>query len=350
MKKIKLYKTLVEQVKGIIMENNYILIKDKNSNKIFDYFEPTEEEEAKHSFEKYSSDNPNIEMIYGQKPSFDELDEMCDSLDEDEDNTDEYSSYDNGYMTNETLKMLVDIVGRKDENCAKTLMEMTSDESDKPISTIIQCLKENGHDDIVEILVPKSVDNEINEPEVETYEEECDECDENIDGVNESIPGVTLTKIAQEKSKEINNQNLNDVKAKIETTDEFPVVKNDSEKVAINATKDEEQFVADNRGGTLLDLRYDNEPSDSYKERVNMALTGDTRMGNSQDASNVIKSDLGERMAKQADHKKAERENQVMYNKDPQPVVVVKNKINESIKNDKVLSEEINKIKKIYSY
>jgi fructose-1,6-bisphosphatase/inositol monophosphatase family enzyme len=87
-----------------------------------------------------------------------------------------------------------------------------------------------------------------------------------------------------------------------------------------------------------------------YKERVNMALTGDTRMGNSQDASNVIKSDLGERMAKQADHKKAERENQVMYNKDPQPVVVVKNKINESIKNDKVLSEEINKIKKIYSY
>jgi hypothetical protein len=70
-------------------------------------------------------------------------------------------------------------------------------------------------------------------------------------------------------------------------------------------------------------------------------------MGNSQEAANVVKSDLGEKLAKQAERKGKKDKEAPRYNKEPQPV----KDVNESEKQvSSVLKEEIEKMKKIASY
>ena len=70
-------------------------------------------------------------------------------------------------------------------------------------------------------------------------------------------------------------------------------------------------------------------------------------MGNSQDTANVVKSDLGKKLAKQAERKGKKDEEAPRYKKEPQPV----KEVNESEKQvSSVLKEEIEKMKKIASY
>jgi hypothetical protein len=68
-------------------------------------------------------------------------------------------------------------------------------------------------------------------------------------------------------------------------------------------------------------------------------------MGNSQDEANVVKSDLGKNIKKIAERKEKKRKEAPMYNKDAQPVKIVK----ESEK-PKVLLEEMEKMKKLSFY
>ena len=173
--------------------------------------------------------------------------------------------------------------------------------------------------------------------------------------VAESVPGQTVTKAAQDQSKKDNEANAKEVEAKIkkattiEGSDnpEFPQQNNDGTKVARQNNEEENEFVEDNRGGKSIDLDYDNEPSTRFKERLKASLEGDTKMGNSQDAANVVKSDLGKKLAKQAERKEKKEEEAPMYNKDAQPV----KEVNESEENvSSVLKEEIEKMKKMASY
>jgi hypothetical protein len=171
--------------------------------------------------------------------------------------------------------------------------------------------------------------------------------------VKESIPGLTVTKKAQSGSDKENKANMKDVTDKIKKREsfdgndnpEFPKPIGKGEKMAINNTDDENEYVEDNRGGGLQDLRYENEPSQLFKDRMKKSLEGHATMGNSQDAVNVVKSDLGKNMAKNAERKEKKREKAPMYNKDPQPVKIVKE--NET---PKVLLEEIQKMKNISFY
>lgn len=177
--------------------------------------------------------------------------------------------------------------------------------------------------------------------------------------VKEAIPGIGITKKSREESGKENNQNIKDVEKKMKDylsfegndNPEFPHHigkgnKNNKEVVKINNNDEEDEYVEDNRGMGLQDVKYDHEPSEQFKERVKKALEGDSTMGNSQDSPNVIKTKTGENIGKIAKRKKKEIEDQPMYEKDVQPVKVVK----ESQEKNVIIESEIEKMKKLYSY
>ena len=173
--------------------------------------------------------------------------------------------------------------------------------------------------------------------------------------VKESVPGITVTKKAQTQSKKDNEANASDVAKKIKgatTFDgndnpEFPKSIGKGEKVARKNSPEQEEEIEDNRGGGLEDLHYDIEPSQQFKDRLKKSLDGHTSTGNSQDAGNVIKSDLGKNIAKKVERKMKQRKDMVMYNKDVQPTKVVKESKNNL---SSILEEEIKKMKNIATY
>jgi len=176
--------------------------------------------------------------------------------------------------------------------------------------------------------------------------------------VKESIPGLTAAKKSRNDSGKENDQHIKDVDKKMKDylsfegndNPEFPhhigKGKNTKEVVKFNNNKEEDEYVEDNRGMGLQDAKYDHEPSEQFKERVKKALEGDSTMGNSQKNGNSIKTKTGENIGKVAKRKKKEIEDQPMYEKDVQPVKVVK----ESIQKKVILESEIDKMKKLYSY
>jgi hypothetical protein len=175
------------------------------------------------------------------------------------------------------------------------------------------------------------------------------------------VPGVLVTKRAQTGSKKENDDYMKEVEKKlkdISTFDgndnpEFPKQVGKGEKMAINATPEQEEYFDDNRGGTLADLNYDQEPSEGFKKRLKMALEGDSKMGNSQDAANVIPSKTGEKIAKTALRKKEKESKDTVISwghswKSPERVVVVKE--SEKPKMSSIINEDIEKMKKIIGY
>lgn len=168
--------------------------------------------------------------------------------------------------------------------------------------------------------------------------------------VNEAVPGLTAFEKAHKESGSQNDQALSDVEKKIKqylTFDgndnpEFPG-HNEGDVEARQSTGDEADEIADNRGGGLEDLAYDVEPSDKFKERLEMSLKGDAKMGNGhKDAGNVIPSKLGEKMIKKVKRKEEAKKEAPMYVKDPAPIT----NVNES----KVISEEVERMKEMFSY
>ena len=169
-----------------------------------------------------------------------------------------------------------------------------------------------------------------------------------------------VTKKAQSGSKKENDDYMKDVEQKlkkISTFDgndnpEFPKQIGKGEKMAINPTEKQDEIIADNRGGGMEDLNYDYEPSENFKKRLKMALEGDPKMGNSQDAANVIKTDTGKNLAKKSERKKEkESENfEVSWGhswKDPENVTTVKES---KTTMSSVLEEEIKRMKRILGY
>lgn len=172
--------------------------------------------------------------------------------------------------------------------------------------------------------------------------------------VTESIPGLDAVKNAHNADKET-KQHLSDVEKKMKDSasfdgndnPEFPKPIGKGEKVARENSDEENEFVEDTRGGTPLDLDYDSEPSKQFKDRLKKALEGDATTGNSQEYANVIKSDLGKNLAKQAERKDKKEDEKPMYNKDTQPT----KSVNEStFKMSDVLNEEIKKMKDMVNY
>jgi ribosomal protein L37E len=179
--------------------------------------------------------------------------------------------------------------------------------------------------------------------------------------VEESVPGLDVTNRVKKDSGTSNKENINKVSQKIKDTSsfagndnpEFPKQIGKGEKVARQNSKEEDDIVADTRGGGLEDLNYDNKPSEAFKKRLKMALEGDALMGNSQEYANVVKSDVGKKIADKVERKdkkiKSEPEISWGHNwKSPEKVVVVKE--SEKSKLSSVLEEEIKKMKNMANY
>ena len=174
--------------------------------------------------------------------------------------------------------------------------------------------------------------------------------------VNEAaVPGIETQKKVRSASGKENEANLNDVKKKIKgqlevpggSNPEFPESNKKGDKVVVNNNEKEDEFVSNFRGGTLLDLDYDNEPSEQFKARLKKALDGDATMGNSHDAANVIATNTGKKLADRAKKKEAEQEKAPMYEKDPAPTKEVNE--SEELKRN-LINEDIEKMKKILGY
>ena len=167
--------------------------------------------------------------------------------------------------------------------------------------------------------------------------------------VNESFPGATIHKAVRTGSGKQNSDSLTDVEKKIKEFLNFdgndnPEFPNQigGEVKARRADEDESDEVATNRGGGLEDLAYDLDLTKETQDRHEKALTGDSKMGNSQDAANVIPSKLGEKIIKKVKRKHEEESKAPMYVKDPQPSTIVKE--------SKIVSEEILRMKQMASY
>lgn len=181
--------------------------------------------------------------------------------------------------------------------------------------------------------------------------------------MNESVPGLEVTNKSRNISGKDSKSHMSDVEKKMKKTlsfdgndnPEFPKSIGKGEKIAHRTNEKENETIEDNRGGGLEDLKYDYEPSENFKKRMKEALEGSEKMGNSQDAANVIKSKTGENIGKKIDRKKnKEKENfEISWGhswKDPEHTISVKKLQEEKSKNSIILNEEMNRMKEIYRY
>lgn len=171
--------------------------------------------------------------------------------------------------------------------------------------------------------------------------------------VNESFPAAELQNTVHKKSGEQNDDSLSDVEKKIKSYLDFDGNDNPEfphqvggEVKARRADEKESDEVATHRGGGLEDLIYDIDPSKEFDEKTKKALVGDSTMGNSQDAANIVPSKLGEKIIKKVQRKDKEEADAPMYAKDAQPV----SEVNESTEDKHVVSEEIKRMKEMASY
>ena len=84
----------------------------------------------------------------------------------------------------------------------------------------------------------------------------------------------------------LNYKQLIAIGAAVECMHSYSLIHDDLPSMAVNPTEKQEEYIEDvMRGGTMINLDYDFEPSESFKNRLKMALEGDSKMGNSQEAA-----------------------------------------------------------------
>jgi hypothetical protein len=175
--------------------------------------------------------------------------------------------------------------------------------------------------------------------------------------VAESIPGLEAVKKVQNINKRETDAHMVNVNKKIKHALDFPG--NDKpafpkpigkgEKVAYRNTTSEEEEIEDNRGGGMENLIPQNKPSKEFTERIEKALDGDPTMGNSQDSPNAIKDEVGKKIQKAAKRRVDIKKKEPIYPKEAVPVKT--KKLEESTPEvDKVILEEIERMKRIYGY
>lgn len=192
--------------------------------------------------------------------------------------------------------------------------------------------------------------------------------------VSEQIPGLEIYKKAHKGSGGEGKSHLKDVEKKMKDymsfdgndNPEFPKQIGKGEKVAVNNTSEQDEEVAKNFAG-LQNLNYDVEPSEKFKERLKMAIEGDSKMGNApitpkasiqpsngaekgeesehKSANTIPTPDTAKKINKQVKDREEDKKKRVIYSKEAVPVKTE----SESDKKG-VLTEEIQKMKNITFY
>jgi hypothetical protein len=327
-------------------------------------------EEADQKCEEYNKNNPNkdfvveIETYESEEELIDKMDELGEQLETE--NMEKNQSMDEK-LHGKQHELDVDNDGKIEASDLKALR------SDKEIEeNILQC--EKCGKEICEC-------GDMNEEKCEKCGKQLCECESMNEStkqrrvlrlteaqlvdmiskiVNESVPGLQ----AVENSHKVNDKETKEHMANVDKKlkDALSIDGNDNPefpkpigkggpdtlnpKKAVNNTEEEDEEMSMDRGENPLDLDYDQEPSEGFKERVKKALEGDSTMGNAQ-GGNTIPTDTGKNLAATAEKRKKHKEEAPMYVKDLQPVKVVKESTEEK-KN--VLEEEIQKMKKLTSY
>ena len=190
------------------------------------------------------------------------------------------------------------------------------------------------------------------------------------------VPGVTITKRAQQGSKKENDDYVKSVEKKMKDymsfegndNPEFPHQIGKGEKVARQNTPEQDEEVSKNFAG-LQNLDYDVEPDEKFKERQKKAIEGHSTMGNApigekpsiepsngadkgeepkEKEGNVIETpETAKKINKQVKDRQKDKDERVLYPKEKVPM----KSVNESrIQFTDILNEEIEKMKKLVSY
>jgi hypothetical protein len=195
--------------------------------------------------------------------------------------------------------------------------------------------------------------------------------------VNESVPGLRAAQNAHKESGKENKAAIADLQKRLtkalsfdgNDNPEFPHQIGKGEKVARKNTKAQDEEVAKNFAG-LQNLEYSIEPSEAFKKRLKMSIEGDRTMGNAPTtektnvvASNGAKADdakenkdgnsiptpeTGKKIEKQIKDREKDKKERVIYKKEAVPTGHNVHESND--KKDKILAEEILKIKNMSFY
>jgi hypothetical protein len=174
------------------------------------------------------------------------------------------------------------------------------------------------------------------------------------------IPGVTVTKRAQSTSEKNSRKYAKEVADKLKKylsfegndNPEFPKPIGKGDKMAYRNTSSKDKKIEDNRGETNSDLTFDHEPSKDYIKRIKKSLEGDSTMGNSSDAGNVVKDKVGKQIVdkkkRKVEDKKKKKDvswgHRGIIPTDVDIVAESKSEVNN------LLNEEIKKINKLAFY
>lgn len=97
----------------------------------------------------------------------------------------------------------------------------------------------------------------------------------------DKVPGVSVTKKVQDEEDDVNKKTQKDIKSKLDAYDKASG-KKDGTTPPKRELSDEEEDIrkyVEKQGG-MERLKFDGEVSDMYSERQNMAIAGDSKMGN----------------------------------------------------------------------
>jgi hypothetical protein len=182
-------------------------------------------------------------------------------------------------------------------------------------------------------------------------------------------PGIVGKTVAQRSSKESGVQakaHLKDVEKKMKdylsfdgnTNPEFPH-QNGGDRMAIHPSKEQADEIAKNKAG-LQNLDYDMEPSENFKKRLEAAIKGDTKMGNSavtgdnsiktsngakandakEKSGNTIPTKTDEFLTKQMKDRQEDKDERELYNRAAVPTKTVSESVD----------KELNAIKRLSGY
>jgi hypothetical protein len=327
--------------------------------KLVDSF--SDEEQANVERNKYKKSHPdkNFIIVKGTKKSFDELDEMCDDINEEKNMKNEINpSYTHFAIHKKTNKIVNgwEYDSEMDKEsiayyCKIDIENMGLEPKDFKIDTTkfldnkgINPFNTDNWINLTDLNSTKN-DNTLEEGICEGCKKSICECDKTMYEskivkkkkivlkesdliklietiINEDVPNI------KPKNKKINKSSTDETDKKIKnylkfdgnTNPTFPKSNTSNKIKKVNNTKEEDEIVSDNRGRGTQDLNYDNEPRKEFKERLKKSLTGDSTMGNSQDALNVVKNDTGKNMLKNSEKRQKNKKEETLYKKEKVPV------------------------------
>ena len=367
------------------------------------------QEEAENDMDKFKEMHPGKELII-EKGVYESHHDMLDKLDEMNDQLEETDNMENTEMQPEEGNAFggalaaAKLKGDKEFKVGDKEYDVKEEEDCEECGGSYMEEEEEGGDDFEEMLRGRRrkhsyVDNGEETPDEMGEEKKCCEkcgkemCECGGGGmyeskkktlrlseteltkmiakmVSESIPGLDAAKKSHTESGKENKANIASVEKKIadfnnvEGNDnpKFPNAIGKGEKVARKNTSKEEETIEDNRGRNPLDLTYDIEPSDQFKDRLKKSIEGHSTMGNApttekpsikpsngadkgeeskdKDGNVIATPETGKKFEKESKRRIDIKKDEPVYNKEAVPV---KSK-------SKSINEEVEKMKKMFNY